>query len=206
MDRKAFKKSEDNMQRFLKFGKYKESRYNMIAGFFADKKGKLLDVGCHKGDLREYLSRGIEYYGVDSSENTFSNYTKCDLNDKKLPYADNMFDMINCSAVLEHLLYPREILGELCRILKSEGVCVISLPNDRGLNSIFSAVFKKVPDYDKSVFSHHWRFSIDTARGFVSEKLKIMSEKPSFGPLYEKYLRLLKFRPFCTEWFMVCKK
>jgi len=206
MDYKAFKKSEDSMQRFLKLGKYKEKRYNMIASFFAGKKGKLLDVGCHKGDLKNYLSQDIEYYGVDSCNNDFATYTKCDLNEKKLPFSDKYFNMINCSAVLEHIFYPYEILSELERVLQDDGICVISLPNDKSPNAIFSVIFGEIPDYDKSIYDHHWRFSLRTARDFVGRKFTILYEKPSFGPLYDKYLPFLKVKNFATEWFMVCKK
>jgi len=205
MDTNNFKQSEKRMRKFLDLSGYGKKRYTFIAGFFK-KEGRLLDVGCHKGDLRFYLPEGIEYHGVDSSENDFEHYTKRNLNEKNLPYPDGSFDMINCSAVLEHLLYPYEILVEMHRILKPGGTCVISLPNDKGLNSLFGAVFGKIPDYDTSVYSHHWRFSIDTARKFVSKKFRIVSGKPSFGPIYEKYFPFLRFSIFCTEWFMVCKK
>jgi len=206
MDGKNFKESEKRMKDFLDLNSYGKKRYSLIASFFKGRKGKLLDVGCHKGDLKEYLSKEITYYGIDSSDNNFFNYTKCDLNTKKLPYADKAFDMINCSAVLEHLFYPYEILKELYRMLKDNGVCVVSLPNDKGLNAVFGAVFGRVPDYEKSVYSHHWRFSINTAKNFVRKEFQIVDEKPSFGPLYEKYFPFLRFRIFCTEWFMVCKK
>jgi len=206
MDKKIFQESEKRMKRFLDLDNYGKKRYRFIADFFNNKSGKLLDIGCHKGDLKAYLSEGVEYYGIDSSDNNFENYTKYDLNSKTLPFPGGMFDLINCSAVLEHLFYPYEVLSELHRVLKRDGVCVISLPNDKGLNTLFSTFFGKIPDYDKSVYSHHWRFSISTARDFVSKKFKIINEKPSFGPLYEKYLPFLKFKPLCTEWFMVCEK
>ena len=206
MDKNALHESEKRMKRFLDFENYGKKRYQFIAGFFSGRKGSLLDIGCHKGDLKFYLPEGIEYYGIDSSDNNFENYTKYDLNNKTLPFPDEMFDLINCSAVLEHLFYPYEILSELHRVLKHGGVCVISLPNDKGLNTLFSTVFGKIPDYDKGIYSHHWRFSISTARDFVSKKFKIINERPSFGPLYEKYLPFLKFKFLCTEWFMRCKK
>lgn len=193
------------IKRFLEHGDYGRRRYEFIAGFFSGT-GKLLDVGCCKGDLRNYLPQGIEYYGVDSDSNNFQNFTKHDLNSKRLPYADKTFDMINCSAVLEHLFYPYEILSELFRVLKDNGILLVSLPNDRGLNGIFGVLFGKIHSYDRSVSSHHWRFSIDTAREFVRKKFNIINERPAFGPFYEKYLPFLRFRIFSTEWFMVCKK
>src|SRR3989338_3444137 len=103
MDKKIFQESEKRMKRFLDLDNYGRKRYRFIAAFFSGKRGKLLDIGCHKGDLKSYLAEGVEYYGIDSSDNGFKNYTKCDLNNKTLPFHDKMFDMINCSAVLEHL-------------------------------------------------------------------------------------------------------
>ena len=197
------KNKKEGMSRFLSMGNYEEKRYGFIASFFKDTKGKFLDVGCHKGDLRSYLNPNLEYFGVDGIDNKFKNYINVDLNDSKLPFEDKKFDAANCSAVLEHLFYPLDLLRELKRVLKDKGVILVSLPNDKSLNTLFSQLFIDVKPYDDNIYGHHWRFSIKTAREFFEKEFKIIKESPEFGPLFRKYLFFLtKFRSLATEWFM----
>lgn len=196
----------EGMKNYLRMGNYEKSRYELVAGFFAGRKGKLLDIGCCEGGLKKYLAPGCEYYGVDGQENDFENYTQADLNDRKLPYEDGTFDMINCSAVLEHLFYPLEVLRECRRVLKDDGVILVSLPNDKGLSALYSQMFLKLRSYDDSIFGHHWRFSVDTARNFFGKEFRIVKEGPEFGPLFRRYLPFLKFKSLSTEWFMLGQK
>ncbi|MGA2916373.1 MAG: class I SAM-dependent methyltransferase [Sedimentisphaerales bacterium] len=182
---------------------YEAKRYTFIESFFKGVEGKLLDIGCHKGGLKHYLQGNIEYYGIDGLDEKFKNYMQVDLNDKVLPYPDKFFDAINCSAVLEHLFYPYEILCEAKRVLKNNGSILVALPNDKGLSVLFSYFFLSIESYDDSIAQHHWRFSIETAREFFEKEFRIVKEAPEFGPLFRKYLPFLKFKGFCTEWFML---
>ncbi|MDI6743447.1 MAG: class I SAM-dependent methyltransferase [Smithella sp.] len=59
-----------------------------------------------------------------------------DLNvDKKLPYQDNMFDIVTATEVVEHLEDFRAILREIYRVLKPGGICVLTTPNILNINS-----------------------------------------------------------------------
>jgi len=46
-----------------------------------------------------------------------------------LPFADRTFDIVVCSDILEHLLEPLLVLKEAMRVLRDDGVVVISVPN-----------------------------------------------------------------------------
>lgn len=50
-----------------------------------------------------------------------------DLNHRsELPWADGTFDQVICTASIEYLLRPREVLGEVQRVLKPGGVCLVA--------------------------------------------------------------------------------
>jgi len=193
---------QEGMSKYLEMGDYEQRRYVFIASFFNDMGGKILDIGCCKGGLQKYLNRSLTYYGVDGLDQSFEGYVRVDLNHPALPFRSKTFDAINCSAVLEHLFYPLELLQEMKRVLRDAGKILISLPNDKGLSTLYSQLFLRIAPYDEYIYGHHWKFSIETARQFFGKEFKIIKESPEFGPLFEKYLFFLKIKRFCTEWFM----
>ena len=54
-----------------------------------------------------------------------------DLNNtkEKIPLEDNSIDIIIAGEVIEHLIDPNKVISEFHRILKSDGILVISTPN-----------------------------------------------------------------------------
>lgn len=55
----------------------------------------------------------------------------CDFNTDKLclPFTENAFDLIICTELLEHLLWPQHLLKEAHRVLAREGSLIVSVPN-----------------------------------------------------------------------------
>ncbi|MBK8552883.1 MAG: class I SAM-dependent methyltransferase [Ignavibacteria bacterium] len=52
-----------------------------------------------------------------------------------MPYEDKYFDKVLCSEVIEHVLDPREVLKEISRVMKDEGILSLSIPNEEVINS-----------------------------------------------------------------------
>jgi len=196
----------ENMSRWLAVGDYERKRYGLVAGFFEGFRGRLLDVGCHKAGLRKFLGPDIEYVGVDNMAEGGPGVMAVDLNEGKLPFADGAFGAVVCTATLEHLLRPLQLLREMARVLNDSGRILVSLPNDRGLSSIVSAVFFRIAPYEEQVYGHHWRFSRETGRAFISREFQVDREVPHFGPLYDRYLFFMKWPFLCTEWFTFAHK
>ena len=92
-----------------------------------NKKLKLLEVGAQHGILEKFLPENISYLSLDMDEN--SDYD-VDLNKEKMPFEDESFDVVVCLEMLEHVLYPSKVIDELKRVLKKDGIMILSMPNE----------------------------------------------------------------------------
>ena len=99
------------------------------------KTGKLLDIGCGTGDRLDIFRRlGFDTYGVEISQSAEYARGHLGLNVKQgnlfdANYPDSFFDIITLHNVLEHTHNPQNIIAELRRILKEDGIVVIQVPN-----------------------------------------------------------------------------
>jgi SAM-dependent methyltransferase len=128
--------------------------------------GKLLDVGCDKGVMRQLLPE-IDYLGIDvaGEPDLTINLEKID----RLPFQDGQFDCVLCSDVLEHLDNLHFVFNELVRV--SGRYLLVSLPNnwtnarrplERGTGSFAHYGLPIQPPADR----HKWFFSLSEALGF----------------------------------------
>lgn len=102
---------------------------------------KVLDAGCGRGFYVHAISMVPfvkEMHGIDVSED-YLNIARKHLNDPKinlqkasiyeLPYPDNYFDAVVSSEVMEHLSDDVGALKEIKRVLKPDGIVLISVPH-----------------------------------------------------------------------------
>lgn len=101
---------------------------------------KILDVGCGDGKFTSALARETETIGIDFSENAIR-FAKClvpeasflVMNATQMEFPDANFDVVTCLDVIEHLPGHRvkKVIDEIYRVLKPEGVFIISVPSKR---------------------------------------------------------------------------
>jgi ubiquinone/menaquinone biosynthesis C-methylase UbiE len=95
-------------------------------------KGTLLDLGCGSQPYRQFLKGVARYVGLDYPSTRECLHTKVItdvLGDARtIPFADQSFDGVLCSQVLEHVDQPEKVVQEMSRILKPGGVGLISVP------------------------------------------------------------------------------
>lgn len=94
-----------------------------------------LDIGAGRGELIQMLraSLPVESSACDFHVERFRvdglQIEQVDLNREPLPYADQSFDLITCSEVIEHLENYRSVMREMRRVLRPGGLVVITTPN-----------------------------------------------------------------------------
>jgi len=107
------------------------------------KDNPVLEVGCGAGNVIEKALTG-KFFGVDISSFILAK-AKEKLDQRvhlfqgdalNLPCKNQVFIQVICSEVLEHLLDPLAALKEMARILESNGVAIVSVPNEPLINRI----------------------------------------------------------------------
>ena len=103
-----------------------------------DKHSTCLDIGCGDGALTYLLNKaGFQADGIDTSElgiklakqehlkrNSHSSFEN--IHSSKTP--DESYDTIVCSDVIEHVPDPIAFLKDIHRILRADGIAVLSTP------------------------------------------------------------------------------
>jgi SAM-dependent methyltransferase len=99
-------------------------------------KKRILDLGCGPGVQIAYLARKNLVCGLDAGLSLLKEAhehrlepCQADAQQAHLPFADECFDALVCTDVLEHLISPMTLLREIHRVLKPDGVAVIGIPN-----------------------------------------------------------------------------
>ncbi|MBN1765151.1 MAG: class I SAM-dependent methyltransferase [Sedimentisphaerales bacterium] len=135
-------------------------------------KGKLLDLGCGKVPLYEaYRDYVTDIICVDWDKSIYKNiYLDFELDlTKTLPFADNEFDTIILSDVLEHIPVPEHLWKEMARVLSRNGKLIMNVP-------FYYWIHEKPYDY--------YRYTEYALRRFVElSGLRVVQLKPIGGAL-----------------------
>ncbi len=127
------------------------ARYRFASEYIQS--GRVLDIACGTGYGAAILAstEGIEVIGVDifqptlhRAQNAYSDLSISFLagSGTQLPFGSETFHTIVTLETIEHIADDKTFLHELARVLRSDGVCVLSTPNhqysvDRRINNPF---------------------------------------------------------------------
>ncbi len=131
-------------------------RMNAIESFVTG--GRILDVGCGMGIfLKEASSRMWEAYGVDVSpfavhyaRETLALRNVRVLDVKSLDFMDGSMDAVTMFHLIEHVLYPKELVDSCHRILRPGGILVVETPDissGRARRQGINWRFIKIPEH-----------------------------------------------------------
>ena len=97
---------------------------------------KILELGCGIGRNARFVKKyfqEIEYHGIDILQkdkvDTFIKFKNINLDENRLPYNTEYFDVIIFTHVLEHLNDPLSLGDEINRVLKNNGRIYVEAPN-----------------------------------------------------------------------------
>lgn len=147
---------------------------------------KILDYGCYDGYLLSLIKRKNELHGIEASEYGFRMSKKRGINvkkffytgDKLTPYSSNTFDLVVAGEIIEHVIDTEGFLLEISRLLKKNGLLVLTTPNIASLGRRLFLLMGKNPHIEFSVnepdSSGHLRY-------FTHDTIKYLLKKTGFS-------------------------
>jgi len=158
---------------------YRESFYRTLlkfgikADYFSDK--KVLEVGCGPQGFSASLVQLAEKQPetlviVDSLLDKYQDFPTFSLYGKKaikikalgeqIPVPSNFFDIVVCQNVLDHVNQPLVVINEICRILKRDGIALISVHVSSPFFRLFNPLIKQLDKNHPHHFTHEYFLSL----------------------------------------------
>lgn len=158
----------------------------------------LLDIGCGKGSLARLLKEkfGTAVYVTELKSDYVTEaipyIAEVDLDNDVLPYEDIYFDIITFIEVIEHLKNPWFAMAEISRVLKKDGVLILSTPNIHNIRSKWHFLFNNIihgfeSEIHRNPLEHLHPFSLIELKRLLNENDFQIENIFYLGPLYPSY-------------------
>ena len=203
------------------------SSHRIVANYLCEqaksKEIEVLDLGCDIGFIGTLSNNtNIKMTGVDISSEVLSKLPEIysvkiplNLNDTEWKITKK-YDFVVFTDVVEHLTSPKEAINKIEKILKPDGILILSLPNVAFIWARLVILLGKFPQETRGIFdqTHFHHFTRNTAKTFVTKSgYKIMEEKftsppISIRPVYDILHGLNLFSPelFAYQFIFFCQK
>ena len=153
---------------------------------------RILDLGCGNGHLSYLIAQqGYEVVGIDDSESGIKfarlSYPNCQFIQSSIydlsgnNDLETSFDVVISAEVIEHLLYPKELVRAAKKCLKPNGRLILTTPYHGYLKNLVLALSGKLDRHFTVLWDggHVKFFSVDT--------LKTMLESEGFTDMQFKF-------------------
>ncbi len=141
IDKEEKKQGNKYLSEIYSYKRRPKSDYpNLLAKYLAKKflkkvNGKLLDVGCGRGDmLRAFKEINFEVYGIDLSKEAIEmchpiNVQNINLENENFNYSEKNFDVIFSKSLIEHLDNPINFMTSCKKLLSEDGSLIVMTPS-----------------------------------------------------------------------------
>lgn len=163
------------------------TRLKIISNLIKPINKKILDLGCGSGYIgMEYVKNNNVVFADNNKEELakISVGSKVLINATDIHLKKETFDIIFCTDVLEHIKNDKKVLENIYKILKKEGIVVITVP-----------AYKKFYGHHDSLIGHYRRYDKE-------DIIKII-EPIGFKIKHIRYLCSILFFPFLLNQFLI---
>lgn len=171
-----------------------------LSEFIREGHRTILDLGCGRGWMAPYLTKWGSVTGIDFSptglafaRSRYAGSGRFLLADANLPRLglphDASFDVVICSEVIEHVVEPVHLLGQISELLMPDGWCIVTTPNGR-----FWPQFGQDPRFRDSLQPvENWLTPRRCARLFAAAGFAVLRHHgfpdPGYQPVANRALR-----------------
>ncbi len=153
----------------------------------------ILDLGCGDGFISDNLGTKFKVTKVDIKEG--NNIVVHNLENAPYPFKDNSFDGIICSEVLEHLFNPLVLINESIRILKKNGIMILTVPNFNSIDNIITNHQYTLYNLNNQMSIEHIRhYTLDSLTQILNNRFKILDivgNSPNMNPFFNNMRKTL---------------
>ena len=151
----------------------------MLRPYCEGRAPRLLEIGCSNGKYasrrRSQMGGTADVYGVDvgtmrleeAKQRGIRAYS-CDCEREKLPFESDFFDMVISNQVMEHLKEIHLVTDEIHRVLKPNGLLLVSVPNLAALHNRLLLLFGRQPTTLRAMTEHVRGFAPDEFVRFLT--------------------------------------
>lgn len=154
---------------------------------------KVLEVGSSPYHLTWVLQElGVDITGVDIAPERFSDFVdalgiksvKCNVETEKMPFDDNSFDLVIFNEVFEHMRIDLiSTMKELNRVLKKDGVLMLSTPNLYSIQNLVRIALGRGFDNPYEEFNKlHTIGHMGHVREYSVKQVKVFLNNTGFRP------------------------
>lgn len=115
-------------------------------------RGDLLNAGCGTGNLNQ-IGLPHTIHNCDLRSRDLPNFRTANLNER-WPYQDEKFDVVISTEVIEHVENPWHFMREVKRVMKRNGVALITTPNNESERA--KRAFQRTGSFPWFQYEHVW--------------------------------------------------
>lgn len=180
---------------------------------------RILDLGCGSGRIgKNMLDLGYQVAGLDFSEEAVKKAQARGISakranlDESILEPDNSFDVVWAGDIIEHVFDPMGLLKEVQRILKTDGVLILSIPSDVGIISrikmLLGHSYQEQMYRRSGFYKHHTFFNLSLITFMLSEARLCLAakEKILIAPNKKRYRVPLLPSAFYNELVILARK
>lgn len=195
----------------------KYSTHSIIVNNIGSKQN-VLDIGCNDGYIGKHSDSSNTFYGldylqesVDKAKEVYKDAMLYDLNNlKELPW-NKKFDTLIFADVLEHVLYPDQVLDFFINnYLKKEGKVIISLPNIANWQIRLNLFFGKFDYTETGIMdkTHLHFYTFKTAKELIESQNLSIKNIYGGATFFGKIIRKAPFLKglLSTNIIYICEK
>jgi len=117
----------------------------------------ILDVGSREGYLLKTIrkfNKSCKCYGIENNPKVLKKIENCDIrlaDATHMPFEAEFFDIVFVLSVLEHIEELENTLNEIQRILKPEGIVILSGPTESWFYKFCRVLYRRKLEHEEHV-------------------------------------------------------